>query len=149
MPATLIRIRRSALEAIAAAGAGAYPHECCGALLGDSAGAREARRLLRAVPLPNGCEGAREHRYVIDADGFRRAEATAAASGVEFIGIYHSHPDAPAEPSRTDLANAWPWYTYVIVSVRDGIPADVRAWRLADDRTCFCEEEVWIEEGES
>ncbi len=38
----------------------------------------------------------------------------------------------------TDLAEAtFPGYTYVIVSIRDGQPAELTAWSLAPDRSHF------------
>ena len=40
-------------------------------------------------------------------------------SGEEMIGIYHSHPETPAEPSATDLEMAaYPDVFYLIVSLR-------------------------------
>ena len=49
------------------------------------------------------------------------------------VGIYHSHPRSPAEPSQTDINLAhYPHWRYVIVSL-EGEP-EVRAWRIADGR---------------
>jgi len=48
------------------------------------------------------------------------------AAGWELLAIYHSHPAGPAEPSPTDIAQAYyPESIYVIVS-----PAPDAAWRL-------------------
>jgi proteasome lid subunit RPN8/RPN11 len=49
------------------------------------------------------------------------------------LGIYHSHPRSPAEPSQTDinLAASWDWI-YLIVSLEND-PA-IRAWRMGDGR---------------
>jgi len=63
------------------------------------------------------------------------------------VGFYHSHPDHPARPSAFDLEHAWPFYSYVIVSVEDGAVADMRSWRLRDDRSEF-EPEPWESVGE-
>jgi proteasome lid subunit RPN8/RPN11 len=50
------------------------------------------------------------------------------------VGIYHSHPRSPAEPSQTDINVAqYPGWVYVIVSLEGGEP-QVRAWRIADGR---------------
>ena len=51
-------------------------------------------------------------------------------------------PDHPAQPSQYDLDHAWPFFSYVIVSVRDGEPRELRSWRLRDDRSQFDEEPV-------
>ncbi len=57
---------------------------------------------------------------------------------LEVVGIWHSHPDHPAEPSATDRAGAWEGWSYVIASVSsEGIPS-VRSWRLCGAR--FLEE---------
>jgi proteasome lid subunit RPN8/RPN11 len=59
------------------------------------------------------------------------------------IGFYHSHPNAPAQPSSYDLAHAtWPWLSYLIVAVHDGEPKEVKSWVLADDRSSFLPEKV-------
>jgi len=91
------------------------------------------------LPLANQRDTERRTRYLIGPDEFRAAEARARAAGLDIIGFYHSHPDHPAIPSAFDREHAWPWYTYVIVSVHDGRPGVPRAWRLAEDRSRFLE----------
>jgi proteasome lid subunit RPN8/RPN11 len=66
-----------------------------------------------------------------------RAEEEARRSNLNLIGIYHSHPDSPAQPSKVDLDNAWPGYTYLVVSVQNGEPKDLAAWFLSEDRSAF------------
>lgn len=64
------------------------------------------------------------------------------ADSLDCVGFYHSHPDSPPKPSRTDsrLA-AWPGYSYVIVSLaREG--AQIESWRWRGDR--FEREDVRI-----
>ena len=65
------------------------------------------------------------------------AAAKARAAGLDVVGFFHSHPDHPARPSAFDLENAWPFYSYLIVSVERGRAADSRSWRLAEDRSAF------------
>jgi hypothetical protein len=36
--------------------------------------------------------------------------------------------------SQFDREHAWPWYSYIIVSVMSGSPAEMTSWRLNDDR---------------
>ena len=121
-------------------GAKSYPHEACGAILGvDGAGPREARALL---PLINRRDDSPRNRFEVDADDFRTAERAAAERGLELVGWYHSHPDHPARPSEYDREHAWPWYSYVIVSVAAGQPQDMTSWRLADDRLQFVAEVI-------
>jgi proteasome lid subunit RPN8/RPN11 len=72
----------------------------------------------------------------------RDAERAAKAQGLEVIGWYHSHPDHPARPSDFDRDHAWPWYSYIIVSVHEGVPKDMTSWRLKDDRSGYFEEKI-------
>jgi proteasome lid subunit RPN8/RPN11 len=121
-------------------GAKGYPHEACGAILGVDGGAsREVRALF---PLINRRDDSPRNRFSVDADDVRSAERAAAERGLELIGWYHSHPDHPARPSEYDREHAWPWYSYVIVSVAAGQPRDMTSWRLADDRSHFLVEEI-------
>lgn len=118
----------------------AYPEEGCGVLLGrERDGVREVERI---VELENRREDSRHNRYVIPPEQFLRAEKEARAAGLDVVGFYHSHPDHPARPSAFDLEHAWPWYSYVIVSVEGGRVADMRSWRLRDDRSAFEPEPV-------
>ena len=128
---------------IRAHGAESYPHECCGALLGtDGEAWREVRDLL---PLVNRRDDSPRNRFSITPDDFRAAERAARERGLELIGWYHSHPDHPPLPSEYDREHAWPWYSYVIVSVVEREPKQMKSWRLADDRSRFEPEEIGVE----
>jgi proteasome lid subunit RPN8/RPN11 len=64
-----------------------------------------------------------------------RAIVDIEAAGLEFLAIYHSHPDGPARPSLTDLVQAYyPEQAYIIVSLADPAQPVVRAFLLADGR---------------
>ncbi len=112
-----------------------YPEEVCGGLLGE-AGAGEVR-VIDAVPMSNVRPDERRRRYRIDPGAVLGLENQAAATGVQVVGYYHSHPDAPAVPSEFDRESAWPWYIYLIVSVESGRAGVARAWRLAESRERF------------
>jgi proteasome lid subunit RPN8/RPN11 len=47
--------------------------------------------------------------------------------------VYHSHPDAPAIPSRYDGRNAVPYLLYMIVSLNDRTVFEPRLWRIFSD----------------
>lgn len=114
----------------------AYPHECCGALIGGEG------RVQVALPLPNTTPDGPRRRFLVGPEDYREAEVRAEAAGGVLLGFYHSHPDHPAEPSQHDLDHAWPSFSYVIVSVVAGRDRDLRSWRLAADRSRFVEEPV-------
>jgi len=80
----------------------------------------------------------------VTADDVRDAEKAATSQDLELIGWYHSHPDHPARPSQYDRDHAWPWYSYIIVSVQNGAPQDITSWRLNDDREEFSPEGIEI-----
>src|SRR5438552_6400633 len=142
-------------EKIRAHGAETYPHECCGALLGrDSTSGCEndrgkdaltpAREILQLFPLVNRRDDSPRNRFAVTAEDVRDAEKAAGEQGLEVIGWYHSHPDHPARPSQFDREHAWPWYSYVIVSVMSGEPAEMTSWRLNDDREDYSPENIEI-----
>lgn len=118
-----------------------YPNECCGALIGRDG------RVAEAFALPNTTEEGPRRRFLVRPGDYRAAEAHATSRGGELLGFYHSHPDHPAQPSQYDLDHAWPFFSYVIISVRDGEPKELRSWRLRDDRSQFDEESVTVEDG--
>jgi len=125
-------------------GARDYPNETCGAMLGVDGERREVRALF---PLVNRRDDSPRNRFSVTAEDVRAAERAATEQGLELIGWYHSHPDHPARPSEFDREHAWPWYSYVIVSVAAGQPQDMTSWRLADDRSHYLPEELGAPQG--
>lgn len=139
----MLKISGTLAEQIRAHGAETYPHECCGALLGKDSG--EDRAVLGLLPLTNRRDDSPRNRFEITPDDVREAESAARRSGFELLGWYHSHPDAPARPSEFDREHAWPWYSYIIVSVQSKEPKDMNSWRLIDDRSRYNAEAIEID----
>ncbi len=129
------------LAAIRHHGEADYPHEACGLIGGMLEGERPV--VVQLVPLANQRNDSARNRYLIDPDAFRRAQATLDRDGLEVLGVYHSHPDHPPEPSAFDREHAWPRLSYVIVAVAGGRAGEVKSWRLSDDRAAFAEEPIW------
>lgn len=131
-----IQLSGAIVRAVEDHGRATYPNECCGALIG--------RRgvVLEALALPNTTEEGPRRRFLVRPSDYRAAEARASETGNELLGFYHSHPDHPARPSQYDLDHAWPYFSYVIVSIMNGEPADLRSWRLLEDRSRFDEETI-------
>lgn len=117
-----------------------YPDECCGALLGFVLGDRRAVEEARA--LANIQVERLRDRYEIAPRDLLALDRRARETGLETIGFYHSHPDHPDRPSSTDAERAWPSYSYLIVSVRDGRAAGWRSWRLEEEPRRFVEEPI-------
>jgi proteasome lid subunit RPN8/RPN11 len=133
------------LEAICRHGEATYPEECCGFLLGTTAGGETA--VERTVPVENERPDSRHNRFVIQPETVLAAHKEARTLGLDVVGYYHSHPDHPARPSEFDREHAWPGLSYLIVAVANGEAQDARSWRLSDDRERFEEEEVDVRLG--
>jgi len=142
--AAQLKISPELADKIRAHGAQTYPHECCGALLGrdtEVADRRVYREIHALYPLVNRRDDSPNNRFSVTSQDVLDAEKAARQQGLEVVGWYHSHPDHPARPSQYDRDHAWPWYSYIIVSVANRVPEEMTSWRLADDRTEFeCEE---------
>lgn len=101
------------------------PHEACGLLLG------EPGQILEVVPARN--ELADRSRYRIDPRDHFAAIRRARAQARAVVGAFHSHPRSAPVPSATDLAEAWPEFLYLIVSLAPVCESEpVKAWQLID-----------------
>ena len=125
---TLIgRVREAALDHAA----GAYPFEGCGLLIGHLE--EDRVRVSRALPCPNVAEPEeRTHRFVIDPRAVLNVRRSLRNTKESIVGFYHSHPDAEAMPSRTDMEyiRLWPETVWLIVPVDAGSAGEPRAWWL-------------------
>lgn len=144
MSETGLKLSERLAERIRAHGVETYPQECCGALLGRDGDGEKAREVSELLPLANRRDDSPRNRFELTPEDVRLAEKTALDTGVELLGWYHSHPDAPARPSEYDRDHAWPWYSYIIVSVQKGEPRDMTSWRLKDDRAGYDAESIEV-----
>jgi proteasome lid subunit RPN8/RPN11 len=137
----MLEIPSQVLTDINQHGEKAYPEEGAGLLLGYIEA--DERIVERIFPLTNSREDAARHnRYLITAQDMLKAEDEALRLGLDVIGVFHSHPDHPDEPSEFDREWALPWFSYLITSVRSGRSVSRRSWRLSDDRSLFWEENI-------
>ena len=138
----MITLAENHLDEISQHGERDYPHECCGLLIGTLA-ADGRKIVVETHPISNAREeAARYHRSLITPEELLRGERYALQKNLDVVGNYHSHPDHPAVPSQYDLEHAWPTWSYIIVSVRQGSAADLRSWEMRADRSRFDEEEI-------
>jgi proteasome lid subunit RPN8/RPN11 len=108
-----------------------YPHECCGVLLGrfEDGGSRIVTSTARCG---NTRTDSAHNRYNIDPRELVRVQREGRGRGEDIVGFYHSHPDHPAQWSKTDLAEAhWFGCSYVIVSVAKGKAAITNSFELS------------------
>lgn len=138
----MLRMSARLLQTIRDHGRQSYEDEACGVIYGRSQdGTKEVLALQR---LENSRDGERHRRFLITPEDYKQAETQASARGLELLGFYHSHPNHSAYPSAYDLEHAWPFFSYVIVSVRNSEPSEVRSFVMEDDRSGFSEEELRI-----
>ncbi len=119
-----------------------YPNECCGFVYGLEG---EIRQVRIAREVENAKEGDQSNRFQIDPLDYQQAEKYAIEHDLDLLGVYHSHPDHPAEPSEHDRKVAMPWFSYIIISVQDGTAGSTRSWQLNNERK-FEEESIEIKE---
>jgi proteasome lid subunit RPN8/RPN11 len=102
------------------------PRECCGVIIGRTG---QAERLL---PMRNVAEGNR--LYEIDPAQLIELEfQILPRDDSEIVAIYHSHPESPAYPSRTDVDLAfWPEAVYLICSLESAEQPVIRGFHLRD-----------------
>ncbi len=118
-----MRISSELLDQLVAHAREEAPNECCGYARMTDGRVDEVFRAENLRHSPYGYELDTKSLFAaneLDDEGFE-------------VGIYHSHPRSPAEPSQTDINLAsYPHWLYLIVSL-EGDP-HVRAWRILDGR---------------
>ncbi len=104
-----------------------YPEEACG-LLGGRYG-----RAVRLYPIENVLHS--PVAYEMEPLQQIRAMVAIEDEGLELLAIYHSHPDGPARPSATDVAQAYyPESAQLIISLADPARPTLRAFTIVDGR---------------
>jgi proteasome lid subunit RPN8/RPN11 len=107
-----VRIRQAVVDAIVAHARRDSPNECCGLLLGKEG------EVTAAVPITNVAADPRRRYELSPAEHIAQIkqgrERSSSGSTIDVVGVYHSHPHTRAEPSPTDLREAWPNFVYVI-----------------------------------
>jgi proteasome lid subunit RPN8/RPN11 len=103
----------------------------------------EGRKVEQLEAVPNVFdETERYHRFSISPKQLMEAEKKAGEQDCLVLGFYHSHPDHPARPSEYDRQHAWPFYSYVIVSIAKREPIDLTSWVLDDVTETFNRQDV-------
>ena len=115
----MLKISKDLYEVIRKHGEETYPYECCGVLLGQMDD--DGRTVTSTERAGNTRTDSAHNRYNIDPKDLIRIQRVGRERGEDIIGFYHSHPDHPAQWSKTDFAEAhWFGCSYVITSVEKG-----------------------------
>ena len=144
MPRAVLKIQQPDWESLRKHGEETYPHECCGALLGHiQEDSREVREIIRTANM----KGDSQDRYSIAPTDLIRIVRESREKGFDIVGFYHSHPDQPAQPSHTDVAEAY-WFNraYVITSVKKGKADVTNAFSLLgnEEKKYFAQEKIQV-----
>ncbi len=125
----MLKLNEQIYNAIRRHGEETYPHECCGVLLGHSVnGVNEVEDAVRAA---NTRTDSAHNRYHIAPQELVKIQRQGRERSLDIVGFYHSHPDHPAQWSRTDFAEAhWLGCSYVITSVQKGVAQETNSFLL-------------------
>lgn len=132
----MIVVPDSVVAQMCAEAEAAYPNECCGLLVGR----RDAVQAVvsRARPSPNVTAGDPTQTFEVSVQLQFDLMHKLAGGAEAIIGHYHSHPDAPPEPSAQDLEQAWDRdLIWLIVAVDKGVARRPTAFAVEPDRRAF------------
>ena len=129
-----LKIEDSVLKEICLHLTESYPNEGCGFLYGTDGGERQ---ILFSAKTSNSKSGDQKRRFEISPEDYMHAEKFAIEKNFSLLGIYHSHPDHPALPSEHDLSVAFPFFSYIIISVLKGKTGEITSWRLNENSKKF------------
>jgi proteasome lid subunit RPN8/RPN11 len=102
--------------------------EICGLIAGNE------KKFTRCYPVAN-VAGDKQRLFEMDPKGLIDALRAMRDNGEELKAIYHSHPEAPAQPSLADIRqHEYPDVLYLIVSLATKGVLDLRGFRIRDDR---------------
>jgi proteasome lid subunit RPN8/RPN11 len=143
----MLKLTQSVYDALRAHGQETYPHECCGVLLGQMDG--DTRIVTSSARAGNTRTDSAHNRYNIDPKDLIRIQREGRNRGEDIVGFYHSHPDHPAQWSKTDFAEAhWFGCSYVITSVEKGKATITNSFELAGTEEAdkkFLNEKIQLE----
>lgn len=143
----MLKLSYANYEALRAHGEETYPHECCGAMLGHST--PEGNQVQEIVRAGNTRTDRAHDRYNIAPEELIKIQRQARKQGFDIVGFYHSHPDCPAQWSKTDFDEAhWVGCSYVITRINEGKADVTNSFLLSgtsEDDKQFIDEPVEIE----
>lgn len=132
----MLRIESEAWQAMVGHVESTFPKEGCGVMVGADGVVR------RAVPLPNVYEGDQADFFIMDPRDLGRVDEEARKNGESVVGVFHSHPNCDAYFSKRDLENSCPWFSYLVLSIRDGKFHHANSYRADYDQTRADQEEL-------
>ncbi len=143
----MLKIPQATYDELRVHGEETYPHECCGVLLGRAEDG--ANIVAEAVRAGNTRTDSAHNRYQIAPQELVRIQRLGRERNLDIVGFYHSHPDHPAQWSKTDFAEAhWLGCSYVITAVTKGRAEQTNSFLLtglSEDEKRFEDQPVVVE----
>ena len=103
-----------------------FPFECCGLLAGKGDAVSHIYRMSNTDKS--------KVTYLMDPAEQMRVFKEMRSLELELKAIYHSHPNHPAWPSRTDVGLAYyPEAVYIIISINDSKKTEVGSFRIINE----------------
>ncbi len=122
----MLLIERPSYDTLLLEAQNGLPLEVCGLLAGKNG------RITHTYPIHNKLQS--PVAFEMEPLPQIQTMLTIEEAGMELLGIYHSHPTGPAQPSETDIAQAYyPEIAQFIVSLKEGHPI-VNAFLIENGR---------------
>jgi len=131
----MLKIKKNDLQVLFDHCLAGYPNEACGMLGGKNGMVEKVYCMTNAKPGPD--------YYEMDAEEQFRVMKSIRESGLEMIGLFHSHPHGQAYPSKVDVNQAyWPGTelpnypdaVYVIATLMDRAKPVARGFSIEEGK---------------
>ena len=131
----MLTIKKADLQSVNDHCLAGYPNESCGMLAGKNGRVEKVYLMQNAKPGPDYYEMEPEEQFRVMKD--------IRDSGLDMIGLFHSHPAGQAYPSNVDVRNAyWPGTelpnypdaVYVIISLMDRSKPVARGFTIEEGK---------------
>ena len=122
----------------------AYPFEGCGLLVGPL---DKEKKVTKIVVMKNVLrdEGRGRFDFSFSPQEFAQNQMAVERENLDVVGIYHTHPDHPPKPSKTDesqpMLSGW---LNIIAAVHGGKFKEAKAWWRDDEQVPFQETTLQI-----
>mgnify|MGYP001608529557 FL=1 len=147
-----------------------YPKEVCGLLFGKTVNGTGIKKVQKVQVLTNILDGSHKDRldellsmnalpidrdralsggnfeFMIDPVEHYHKVRESENEGLDQVGIFHSHPDHPAKPSKTDESQPFlAGWSQLIVAVHAKKFLEAKAWYRESESTPFQMQDILIE----
>ena len=138
----MIFLPNNAMRQIIIDSEGSYPNESCGLLWGKRC---EANLHVASVHRSENCAQDPQTKFEINPQLRFDLERAAREGDMEIIGLYHSHPNGRAEPSKVDLSRAWETaLIWIIIALEAGKAVDQKAYKVEIPRERFVQLDIQV-----